>query len=218
MRIIPVRALRGLTLVLLLTVACNAESPATPAPPATNLPLPATATPSPRPAWTMPEHRIGARALNGVGELYDRSSSERFVVRGANYVFVPVDGGRYSNLLLMVGIYDGASTRRDFARLAGLGYNTVRVFLDQCGRGVGCIGDADNVGLNPAYLDNIADMMSAAREAGLVILFTSNDLPDQGGYAEEANAQAGGTFGGYRNSYYLTPGAVSATLESRADR
>ena len=97
------------------------------------------------------------------------------------------------------------------ARRAALGYNAGRVFLDQCGRGVGCIGDADNVGLNPAYLDNIADMMSAAREAGLVILFTSNDLPDQGGYAEEANAQAGGTFGGYRNSYYLTPGAISAT-------
>ena len=54
-------------------------------------------------------------------------------------------------------------------------------------------------------------MMAAARQSGLVILFTSNDLPDQGGYAEEANAQSGATFAGYRNSYYLTPGAIDAT-------
>jgi hypothetical protein len=65
--------------------------------------------------------------------------------------------------------------------------------------------------LNPDYLENIADMTRAARENGLYLLLTSNDLPDQGGYAEEANALEGETFAGYRNSYYLTPNAVNAT-------
>ncbi len=150
------------------------------------------------------------RQVDGLGEFFDRQTGERFVVRGVNYVFVPQNGA-YTHLLLKVGTYDPARTRQDFSVLSSHGYNTARVFLDHCGAGPGCIGDIDNSGLNPAYLDNIADMLAAAREAGIYILFTSNDLPDQGGYAEQANAQSGPIFAGYRNSYYLTPGAVEAT-------
>jgi len=156
------------------------------------------------------EHVIGVRQVNGVGEFFDKRTDDKFIPRGVNYVFVPV-GSNYTNLLLRVGIYDPQRTRDDFAKLAGLGYNTVRVFLDQCNAGPGCIGDDDNVGLNPEYLDNIADMMSAAQETGIFIQFTSNDLPDQGGYSDEANSASGGIFAGYRNSYYLTPQAISAT-------
>lgn len=154
------------------------------------------------------EHRIGIRQVNGKAEFYDKETGETFVVRGANYVFVPSGG---SNLLLRVGNYDPLRTREDFTQLASLGYNTVRVFLDHCSSGPGCVGDADNSGLNPEYLDNIADMMQAARETGIFILFTSNDLPDQGGYTDEANQGSGGDFAGYRNSYYLRPPAISAT-------
>ncbi len=164
-------------------------------------------TPEPSPTGPPPEHRIGVEGQTFI----DRQTGQPFVPRGVNYAFVPASGGGYALKLLQVGVYDGARTRADFAQLAGYGYNTVRVFLDHCNEGAGCIGDADNEGLNPAYLDNIADMTLSAREAGVVILFTSNDLPNQGGYAEEANSQAGETFGGYRNSYYLTPGAISAT-------
>ncbi len=87
----------------------------------------------------------------------------------------------------------------------------MRVFLDHCNKGPGCIGAEAGNGLNPAYLDNIADLLAAAHNAGLFLLLTSNDLPDQGGYAEEANSQSGGHFAGYRNAYYLTPAAVRAT-------
>ncbi|MGZ9222307.1 MAG: discoidin domain-containing protein [Anaerolineales bacterium] len=156
------------------------------------------------------EHRIGVRQVNEVGEFYDKQTNEKFIPRGTNYVFVPW-GNRPINLLLHEGIYDPQRTRDDFATLAGLGYNTVRVFLDHCSRGTGCIGDDDEIGLNPDYLDNIADMMSAGRETGIYILFTSNDLPDQGGYAEEANIGSGKTLAGYRNSYYLSPHAITAT-------
>jgi hypothetical protein len=173
-----------------------------PPPPATH---PATNTPQPQ-----AEHRIGVRQVDGVGEFYDKQTGETFTPRGANYGFVPLGNG-YTNLIFKVGIYDPKRTREDFAALKSLGYNTVRVFLDHCSSGAGCIGDADNIGLNPVYLDNIADMMSAGRETGIFILFTSNDLPDQGGYSEEANIGSGGTFAGYRNSYYLRPHAITAT-------
>jgi hypothetical protein len=158
----------------------------------------------------LPEHVIGIRQVAGVGQFYNRLTDEEFVMRGVNYVYVP-HGDSMSNLTLKVGVYNKERTRQDFQQLAAKGYNTVRVFIDHCSVGEGCIGDADNVGLNPAYVDNIADMLIAAEQAGLYIVFTSNDLPDQGGYAEQANEQSGSIFAGYRNSYYLTQGAITAT-------
>ena len=202
-------------------IADEPTPPATPSaiPPTATADLPSSSTPDldlpdptpePTPVALPPEHLIGIRDAGNGGAFYQRDSGAAFVPRGVNYVFVPHNGG-YTNLTLAVGIYDAARTRADFLTLTAHGYNTVRVFLDACNAGPACIGDADNEGLNPAYLDNIVDMLGAARESGLFVLFTSNDLPDQGGYAEEANAQAGPLFAGYRNSYYLTPGAVNAT-------
>jgi hypothetical protein len=156
------------------------------------------------------EHRIAVRVVDGAAEFYDITTGVKFTPRGANYVFVPA-GNSFILSLLRVGTYDPALTRADFSHLASLGYNTVRVFLDHCNRGSGCIANTGKPGLDPAYLDNIADMMLAARETGIFIQFTSNDLPDDGGYADEANAGSGGDFAGYRNSYYLRPQAISAT-------
>ena len=208
----------------LLLAACGSAAPSptplppTPVPAASPTPAPSplpSATPAPPPSSTArpyipPGHPIGVRQVSGAGEFYNRGTGETFVLRGANYVFVPHEGS-ITHLLLKVGVYDPARTREDFKALAAQGYNTVRVFLDHCSAGPGCIGDDDNSGLNPDYLDNIADMLAAAGETGLYILFTSNDLPDQGGYSEQANAASGEIFAGYRNSYYLTPEAVEAT-------
>ena len=205
----------ALRLVVLLSFLTSCTSPPAPTLPAsTPSPLSATQPPITQTSIDTPppqaEHRIGIRHVNGVGEFYDKQTGEKFIPRGANYVFVPL-GNSYTNLLLQAGTYDPERTRKDFAALAALGYNTVRVFLDHCNQGPGCIGDDDNSGLNPEYLDNLADMASAGRETGIYILFTSNDLPDQGGYAEEANFGSGGDFAGYRNSYYLRPQAITAT-------
>ncbi len=206
-------ARRLFVLIVFAFSSCNlppSQDSSTPPPdatPVTQTPIVQSATNTAQP---QAEHRIGVRQVDGVGEFYDKQTGETFVPRGANYAFVPLGNG-FTNLILKVGIYDPKRTREDFAALESLGYNTVRVFLDHCSSGVGCIGDADNVGLNPAYLDNIADMMSAGRETGIFILFTSNDLPDQGGYSEEANIGSGGTFAGYRNSYYLRPRDITAT-------
>ena len=165
---------------------------------------------------SLPAHVIGIRQVDGVGQFFNQETGETFVVRGVNYVFVP-QGETYYSLTLKVGVYDPDRTRQDFSDLAAKGYNTVRVFLDHCSAGAGCIGDTDNEGLNPAYVDNIADMLMAAEDAGIFILFTSNDLPDQGGYAEQANEQSGPIFAGYRNSYYLTQGAITATRRYWSD-
>jgi preprotein translocase subunit Sec61beta len=193
---------------ILLLASCNlpVQSPPVAAP--TQRPA---ASPQPTQAAVTVEHSIGVRQGARGAEFYDRTTGQTFVVRGANYIFIPQPGGSPRIEVFQVGTYDPARTRADFARLAQLGYNTVRVFLDHCSRGSGCIADADNVGLNPAYLANIADMTQAARQAGIQVLFTSNDLPDQGGYSEQASSPSGATFAGYRNSYYLTPGAITAT-------
>jgi hypothetical protein len=156
------------------------------------------------------DFRIGVRQIRGVGEFYVTGSGEKFMPRGVNYVFVP-HGGALTTDLLRVGVYDAQRTRRDFRRLAELGYNTVRVFIDHASLCSGCITREGWDGLNPEYLDNLADLITAARDAGLVLQLTSNDLPDGGSYAREANSRAGRDFAGYRNSYYLTPEAVSAT-------
>lgn len=201
-----------------VALACNftqalvpTRTPPSAATPTISPPTEVPTQPAPASAWEVPEHLIGVRQVGGVGEFFDRRTGEKFVPRGANYVFVPAKGGGTTLTLLAVNIYDPAQTRSDFKALADRGYNTVRVFLDQCNKGPGCIGADENNGLNPAYLDNIEDMMAAAHETGIFILFTSNDLPDQGGYSEEANSASGSDFAGYRNSYYLTEPAVNAT-------
>lgn len=210
------RTARVAALLTLILAGCRPSAPTpapSPQPPASSAALGASPTPAPvsRPLPDAPpQHRIGIRQVNGAAEFFDRQTGERFVPRGVNYVYIPQDGAA-TILLLKIGIYNPERTRRDFAALASRGFNTVRVFLDHCASGPGCIADSDNEGLNPAYLDNIADMLAAARETGIYVFFTSNDLPDQGGYSQQANDQRGTSFAGYRNSFYLTPAAVEAT-------
>lgn len=203
----PIAKIKFLFLLVILLAACSLPA----APAGGTAAAPQTGTP-PQPGEPQAPagHRIAVRQVDGTGQFYDVTTGEAFMPRGVNYVFVPA-GSSYTNLLLRVGTYDPGRTRADFQRLAGLGYNTVRVFLDQCSRGAGCIARTGAPGLDPEYLDNIADMTLAAREAGLFILFTSNDLPDDGGYSEQANSGSGEDFAGYRNSFYLRPQAVTAT-------
>jgi hypothetical protein len=201
------------TQLILWFVLIFLGSACTPVADSTNNPFPqALATEVPTDVQTQApqpqaEHRIGIRRVNGKAEFYDKLTGETFVVRGANYAFTPTG----SVPLFRVGSYDPQLTRQDFAILALQDYNTVHVFLDMCASGTGCVGDADNVGLNPEFLADLADITRAARDAGIYVLFTSNDIPDQGGYSQEANQGSGGDFAGYRNSYYLRPQSVSAT-------
>lgn len=210
-KLVPTKRLISLfliSLIYLLIAACTASAGIEKANAITETALPTNQVEE--------MHRIGIRQINGSGEFYDLQSGEQFIPRGVNYVFVP-SGSSNTTKLLKVGVYDPQRTRRDFEHLAELGYNCVRVFLDHCSAGTGCITEPGKQGLNPAYLDNITDMMLAAKNAGVYILFTSNDLPDAGGYADKANSGTGSSFAGYRNSYYLRPQSISATRQYWGD-
>jgi hypothetical protein len=85
--------------------------------------------------------------------------------------------------------------------------------MDTCSSGTGCIIDHKTGRLNSAYLDNLVDAMLVAKEEGVFLLLTSNDLPTEGDYWPMSNSQADSDplFEGYRNAHILTqPGRESA--------
>jgi F5/8 type C domain len=224
--------LRLLILLTLIGMAC--QLPQTPSGTPTALPVtlvatPATPThiqstqgftsPTPRPTSPpqVPEHRIAIHTLYGIAEFYDRQTSQRFIPRGVNYFLLAPVLNQYENRVFGVGVYDHDRTRTDFQALYASGYNTVRIFLDGCTTGSGCVGLEDGQGLNPAYLDNIVDAMSLAKEAHLFLLLASNDLPDLGGYAALSAQGADDSFSPYRNSQFLTPAGISATKQYWSD-
>jgi len=214
-------------LLILLTLACSVPQTATPTPsaipvtplgagqtvtPASGTPtlLPTGFTPRPTaPAGTV-AHRIGIRRVYGLAEFFDTQTGEHFIPRGVNYFYLVQALAHYEDRVFGVDVYDRTRVQTDFQRLSAAGFNTVRMFLDSCSSGPGCIAIEDGQGLNPAYLDNIVDVMHLAKENGLYLLLTSNDLPDQGGYAELANQGSNEQFAGYRNAYYLTQPGIQA--------
>ncbi|MCI0645346.1 MAG: discoidin domain-containing protein [Chloroflexi bacterium] len=219
----PTRQILPFIFAAVLILACNilsTDPTPTAASPAATVTRPATATPavtpSPTPSTTPTpppppaEHPIQIRLAGGVAEFYDRRTGEPFIPRGANYFYiVPVSGG-FEDRFFGVGIFDPARVAADFALLKEYGYNTVRIFLDSCSGGSGCAGNPSGPGLNPPYLDNIAETMRLAREAGLFLLLTSNDLPGQGGYWALVDTAVNDQFGPYRNAHYLTEPGVEA--------
>lgn len=215
----------GVVVALALTLtACSAAtdagSPTSQTPATTTIPsagstgTPATTSQPPDAATTTTnvpvQHRIAVRVVDGTAEFFDRLTDEPFVVRGVNYVFVHLPDGRWGNEPFDTRDYDPALIRSDFARIAAAGYNTVRMFFDQCGEPPGCIANPGRDGLDPAYLDNIVDVIEAAADNNLFLLLTSNDIPDFGGYGEASNRGASDLIAGYRNAHYLTAAGQEA--------
>lgn len=132
-------------------------------------------------------HRIGVRVVNGVGEFYDRSTGDTFIPRGNNYVrlanAVFCSGGYVGqyHAVFDVGKYDPALTQQELGHMHQSGYNTVRVFLNNC-----CttgIGDPAG-GLSAGYLDNVADFLRKAKANQIYVILTIDDLPELGGYKQ----------------------------------
>lgn len=134
------------------------------------------------------------------GNFFDRRTGERFVPRGVNYVtFAGVDR------TVSPGTFDAAKVDEDFSWLARHEYNTVRVFIDTCSLGPDCITLPDVEGLNGELLDVIVELLEIAKRHGLVMVLTSNDMPDGGGYRViSARGDIPDVFPGYRNSDFLT--------------
>jgi hypothetical protein len=177
-------------------------------------PIPTARSTSPPAALT---HRITTHRIYGIAEFFDRLTAASFTPRGVNYFLLVPVLGHYEDRLLAVGVYDRRRTQADFSALSAAGYNTVRILLDGCNSGNGCIGIENGQGLNPEYLDNLADLMQLAKAANLFILFASQDLPELGGYAALANQAAGDTFATGRNKEYLTADGIRATQQYWSD-
>ena len=157
--------------------------------------------------------RIGVRTVEGAAEFYNRATGERFVPRGFNYFLWGRAGKGIGNVLFALDHFDPAQVEADFAQMAAAGYNTARIFFDQCNDSPNCIAQTGQRGLNGAYLDNMAAVMRIAAEQGIYLMLTSNDLPDGGGYWDLSNQGANAQFEGYRNAHYLTgPGVRAAEL------
>ncbi|MEW5871548.1 MAG: hypothetical protein AB1894_19900 [Chloroflexota bacterium] len=223
MRKLRYRSLINLALLLALLTACLGKPTPTPTP-TIPPPPPPTATrlpPTPRPTRTPtqePAHRIAVRRVEagGAGEFYDTLTGDRFVPRGANYIdFIVLDRtGSYASGVLMPGRFDAQRVRADFQRLAGLEYNTVRLLFDRCGSGPDCIGLQGGSGLNPAYLDNLVEVMRIARDEGIYLLLASSYAPLEGGYwprfeQEFSGAEQAGFDTPQSNAYFLHLGGVA---------
>lgn len=155
-------------------------------------------------------HRIATHRIYGLAEFFDTLTSQRFIPRGANYfIMVPVLD-HYEDRLFGVGVYDHERTQSDFEALSAAGYNTARIMLDGCTTGIGCIGLEGDVGLNPAYLDNIVDLMRVAKDTNLFLILALKEPPELGGYAQMANQEANQFFAQGPNAQYLTQPGIQA--------
>lgn len=201
-------ALAFLTAAVITSLSCGLTQRRAPAPPSTA--APASATPSPAPSATSLPSLVEPRArLQVRGDRFvDPATGDEFVPRGVNHILITGSG----DCALAVGRYRRGEIRAIFQRLADSGFNTVRLFLDTCGDPINGLGLASG-GLNPDVLDNIVDLMTAARSNGIYLLLTSNDLPENGGYwgISDEGFEAG-TFGPYRNTHYLTQAGVRSAV------
>jgi hypothetical protein len=160
---------------------------------------------SPAATLAATEHRIGVRQVDGAGEFFDRATGARFTPRGNNLVRLD----RYHNLF-NPGAYDAADMDAQLGAMAALGYNVVRVFLDHRQGG---LADQTGNGLNPAYLDNIADFLAKGRAHGVYVILCQDWLPDASPrYAVPDQPDIAGV-----NSGYLTSAGVAANSAFFAD-
>ncbi len=162
-----------------------------------------------------PEHRIGIRVVAGVGEFYDKDTGETFVPRGLNYnrwVLKEVVGYGYFALhdtLFNTKFNQLDRAEADLEQISASGYNVLRIWINACEVPVGgCIGDP-NGGLDDGYMDNIVTFLEMAKSHGLYVMFTDNQIPEDGGYTVFELPWCCDTFNGY-NLTYLTPGGHAA--------
>ncbi|MEW5938802.1 MAG: cellulase family glycosylhydrolase [Chloroflexota bacterium] len=207
-----------INVLLIFVWVVSACTPSTPAPSVENKPSPArsstspppTETPQPRPT----AERIGIRTVDGAAEFYNTVTGEKFTPRGVNYVdFYATGNELYEDRLLATNVYNPERVRTAFRHLHDYGYNTVRIFFDNCSSGPNCFGKYGGRGLNPGYLDNMVDVMNIAAEQGIYIIFTANTAPGEGGYWQDFDDEIYNTnrlpgFESYQNADWLHPAGV----------
>ena len=132
-------------------------------------------------------HNFGTRTTSsGLAEFYDRSSGNRFVPRGNNYIRLATLTNPNGNSILghstfVVGLYDSARAETALASMQASGYNIVTVILEGCCQNT--IGNPAG-GLSSAYIQNVVDFLRRAKAHSMAVVFASQWLPSYGGYSE----------------------------------
>jgi len=208
-----------LTLIISFVVGCgapvtteNAASTATPVPPT---PTPAITI---EPTSPPPEHRIGVRVVDGVGEFYDRVTGDKFIPRGNNYIrldYQSAPGGQvFFHSAFNVGIYEPDRAERALGTMQDEGYNTVRVMLNGCCH-ANALGDPAG-GVSPEYVANLTDFLNRAKANGIYVLLEPGDVPATGGYIQLMDSTWSQDFAG-NSASLLRPGGLRANIQRWQD-
>jgi hypothetical protein len=126
--------------------------------------------------YSPPEHQIGVRVKDGIGEFFDRATSQKFIPRGMNYVRLGPQTHPSGETVIYHSVFDpdkyeAQRVEAALQRMHEDGYNVVRVFLSQ-----NTIGTAQG-GLSEAYMKNVADFLKRAKQNQIYVMFTQDWLP-----------------------------------------
>ena len=169
--------------------------------------------PAAPPAWETPEPRIGIRVVGGVGEFYDRTTGATFVLRGGNYnrwADRPHPDGGTKRMDLLFNVDETSSRKPGRPRPdggAGLQHRARLVGPRDVVQG-GCMGDPAG-GMRTAYLANLARFLDLLEERGMYVVFTMNEVPDDGGYGDLNATSCCDDYLGYNLSYLSTGGRAA---------
>ena len=209
------KTFRQFILILSMTwiTACNAPVTSNPA----QIPT-ARSTGTPPSPSAPAEHRIGVRVVNGAAEFYDRLTGEKFVPRGAalwRWKHWPPGQDSVIDVIFntQIGQFDSAAA--ELAKMHADGYNVVRLWFNACWGGApGCL-DRPAGGLDPAFLEKMAQFLRIAKQNGLYAILTMDSLPDLGGYQAMLDPYRG-RFEGF-NLEFMTQGGVAAQAKYQTD-
>jgi len=169
------------------------------------------------PKQPLPEHRIGVRVVNGVGEFYNRITGEKFVPRGANYVVIGLQKNRageqyVSHATFGPGFYDRGAVEQALQKMHADGYNVARVFLET----TTTTSITGNPGLSSPYLDNVTDFLKIADANGIYVIFVTDWLPDSDPYNQIVARECCETFDS-SNAVHLSASGVEASRRFYSD-
>ncbi len=172
-----------------------------------------------------PEHRIGIRWVDGVGEFYNRATGEKFIPRGNNFIRVAEQRSLSGSMMVYhstfnVGLYDLDEAEVALTRMHSEGYNVVRIFLN--GNCADCIGDPLR-GVSAAYVANLTDFLRKAEANEIFVILTTDAEPATRYYIDLLDSTWSQDWGG-TNSNILRGGGIQVgrtfwtDLISGADR
>ena len=157
-----------------------------------------------------PEHRIAVRVVDGAGEFFDRLTGKKFIPRGNNHIsldpMVKKGGGQVVTFSMFnQGFYDHAEASKALAQMHAAGYNVVRIFVESEGED----GLGGTNGLDPEFMDNLADFLNLAKENEIYAIFAKQWLPITPRYGNIIAKQCCSTFG-FANAIHMAPAGVEA--------